>query len=113
MPALRRSSKDAFQRPGSDNALSPPVDDSARCTPSCSATSTSASSLAFVAAVVVWWLLERSTFGFELRAVGANPDASRTAGMSVAKVYTLAMLVAGAAGRPGRHHERARQAATR
>jgi simple sugar transport system permease protein len=30
-----------------------------------------------------------------MRAVGANADASRTAGMSVAKVYTLAMVVAG------------------
>jgi simple sugar transport system permease protein len=52
--------------------------------------------LAVVAAVGVWWLLERSTLGFEMRAVGANADAARTAGMSVQKVYTLAMLVAGA-----------------
>ena len=44
----------------------------------------------------VWWMLERSTLGFELRAVGANAAASRTAGMSVPKVYTLAMLIAGA-----------------
>ena len=51
--------------------------------------------LAFVAAVGVWWLLERSTLGFELRAVGVNPDAARTAGMSVPKIYTLAMLIAG------------------
>jgi ABC-type uncharacterized transport system permease subunit len=87
-------SKEAFQRPGSDNRLSPPVDESARF-----------GSvfgmhlgviLAFLAAVGLWWLLERSTLGFELRAVGANPDASRTAGMSVPKVYTVAMLIAGA-----------------
>jgi simple sugar transport system permease protein len=52
--------------------------------------------LALAAAVLIWWLLERSTLGFELRAVGANPDAARTAGMNVGKVYTLAMLVAGA-----------------
>jgi general nucleoside transport system permease protein len=51
--------------------------------------------LAVVAALGVWWLLERSTIGFEMRAVGANPDASRTAGMSVARVYVLAMTVAG------------------
>ena len=51
---------------------------------------------AILIAVAVWWLLERSTLGFEMRAVGANADAAATAGMSVAKVYTLAMLVAGA-----------------
>ena len=45
---------------------------------------------------LVWWLVERSTFGFELRAVGANIDAARTAGVSVNKVIILAMLIAGA-----------------
>jgi simple sugar transport system permease protein len=90
-------SHDAFQRPGSDNALSPPVDDSATF-PSLHVGSFDVHSgvlLAFLAAGAVWWLLERSTWGFELRAVGANPMASRTAGMSVPKVYTLAMLLAG------------------
>jgi simple sugar transport system permease protein len=42
------------------------------------------------------WLLRRSTFGFELRAVGLNPDASRTAGMSVGSTYVVVMVVAGA-----------------
>ncbi len=50
--------------------------------------------LAIVA--VVAWLLSRSTFGFEVRAVGLNPDASRTAGMSVGRTYTIVMVVAGA-----------------
>jgi general nucleoside transport system permease protein len=87
---------DAFQRPGSDNALSPKVDDSATFPrlPDSFPVHTGVL-LAFVAGFAVWWLLERSTWGFELRAVGANPQASRTAGMSVAKVYTLAMLLAG------------------
>jgi general nucleoside transport system permease protein len=44
----------------------------------------------------VAWLLNRSTFGFELRAVGLNPDAARTAGMSVAATYTGTMVLAGA-----------------
>ena len=48
--------------------------------------------LALLAAVFVWWLLERSTVGFELRAVGANADASRTAGMSVGRAYMIAMV---------------------
>ena len=52
--------------------------------------------LAFVAVAAVWWLIERTTLGFELRSVGANSDASRTAGMNVANVFTIAMILAGA-----------------
>jgi ABC-type uncharacterized transport system permease subunit len=44
----------------------------------------------------VGWLLTRSTVGFELRAVGANPAAARTAGMSVGRTYVLVMLISGA-----------------
>ncbi|MGH3473261.1 MAG: ABC transporter permease, partial [Nocardioidaceae bacterium] len=51
--------------------------------------------LAFVAAGLVWWLLNRTTLGFSMRAVGANANAARTAGMSVAMNYTLAMVIAG------------------
>jgi simple sugar transport system permease protein len=52
--------------------------------------------LALAAAVFVWWLLGRSTIGFQFRAVGANPNAARTAGISVERSYTWVMLVAGA-----------------
>jgi simple sugar transport system permease protein len=52
--------------------------------------------LVAVAAVAgVAWLLNRSSFGFELRAVGLNPDAARTAGMSVTGTYVLVMVIAG------------------
>ena len=51
--------------------------------------------LAVLATAAVAWLLNRSAFGFELRAVGANPLAARTAGISVARTYTLLMVVAG------------------
>jgi ABC-type uncharacterized transport system permease subunit len=51
--------------------------------------------LGVLAAAGVAWLLNRSKAGFELRAVGANPDAARTAGMSVSKAYVLAMALAG------------------
>ncbi|WP_320065787.1 ABC transporter permease [Micromonospora sp. RTGN7] len=51
--------------------------------------------LAVLAAWFVAWLLNRSTFGFELRAVGANPDAARTAGISVSRTYVLMMALAG------------------
>ncbi|MDG4793386.1 ABC transporter permease [Micromonospora sp. WMMD1082] len=52
--------------------------------------------LAVLATWAVAWLLNRSTLGFELRAVGANPDASRTAGISVTRTYVLIMVFAGA-----------------
>nr|WP_239147952.1 ABC transporter permease [Actinoplanes tereljensis] len=51
--------------------------------------------LAVVATAAVAWLINRSSFGFELRAVGVNPPAAKTAGMSVARTYTLLMVVAG------------------
>lgn len=52
--------------------------------------------VALLAAVFVWWLLERSTFGFELRAAGANPEAAKTAGINVPRVTFLTMAIAGA-----------------
>jgi ABC-type uncharacterized transport system permease subunit len=51
--------------------------------------------IAIAAAIVVWWLLFKTTWGFELRTVGANPNAARYGGMSVAKNYILAMLLSG------------------
>jgi ABC-type uncharacterized transport system permease subunit len=54
--------------------------------------------LAVLATIGVAWLLRRSTFGFELRAVGSNPDAARTAGMSVARTIVIVMSIAGALG---------------
>ncbi len=52
--------------------------------------------LALLAAWFVYWLIEKSTLGFRLRAVGANQFASRTAGMSVGNSYITVMLIAGA-----------------
>jgi simple sugar transport system permease protein len=52
--------------------------------------------IALLAAVSVWWLLTRSTVGFSLRAVGANPFAARTAGMGVERSYLTVMLISGA-----------------
>lgn len=51
--------------------------------------------LAVVAALVVSWLLFRSTRGFEFRAVGFNPAAARYAGMSIAGSTILAMMISG------------------
>jgi simple sugar transport system permease protein len=51
--------------------------------------------LALVAAVLTGWFLFRTTWGFELRTVGANPDAARYGGMSVARTYVVAMFLSG------------------
>ena len=51
--------------------------------------------LALACAVGVWWLLSRSTIGFEFRSVGANPNAARSAGMSVSRSWIWVMLIAG------------------
>ena len=51
--------------------------------------------LALLAAVAVWWLLFRSTKGFEFRAVGFNPRAARYAGMSITWSTVLSMVIAG------------------
>ena len=51
--------------------------------------------IALAAVVVFWALLNRSTIGYEVRAVGLNPEAARYAGMSVAKNYVLVMAVCG------------------
>jgi general nucleoside transport system permease protein len=51
--------------------------------------------IALAAAVAVWWILFRSTKGFEWRAVGFNPRAARYAGMSIAWSTVTSMLIAG------------------
>jgi ABC-type uncharacterized transport system permease subunit len=51
--------------------------------------------VALAAAVVFWILLNRSTTGYEVRAVGFNPEAARYSGMSVGRNYVLVMAVCG------------------
>jgi general nucleoside transport system permease protein len=51
--------------------------------------------IALLAVIVFWILLNRSTIGFEVRAVGFNPEAARYSGMSVGKNYILVMAVCG------------------
>jgi general nucleoside transport system permease protein len=51
--------------------------------------------IALVAVVVFWFLLNRSTTGYEVRAVGLNPEAARYSGMSVSKNYVLVMAICG------------------
>ncbi len=51
---------------------------------------------ALALAWLVWWLLFRSTVGFQFRAVGSSPSASRYAGMNVTTLTVLVMAVSGA-----------------
>ncbi len=46
-------------------------------------------------AVFVWWLLWRTTIGFEIRTVGSNPHAARYAGIRVARTVILTMALSG------------------
>jgi general nucleoside transport system permease protein len=51
--------------------------------------------IALAGAVAVWWLLTRTTTGFEFRAIGKNPNAARVAGINVERNWVLVMLIAG------------------
>ncbi|KQT02443.1 ABC transporter permease [Cellulomonas sp. Leaf395] len=91
-------SLDAFQRPGSNNPVSPPIPDSAAY-PLLLGEGYRLHAgflLALLGAWFTWWLMERSTIGFRWRAVGSNPHAARTAGISVNSAYVWVMLTAGA-----------------
>jgi simple sugar transport system permease protein len=52
--------------------------------------------LALAAAAFSFWLLYRTTAGYQFRAVGYSPDAARYAGMNVTWLYVLVMAISGA-----------------
>jgi ABC-type uncharacterized transport system permease subunit len=87
---------DTYLRPGRADPISKPVAESAELPTLASDLRIHAGIIvALVAAYAVWWILFRSTIGFRLRAVGANPSAGAYAGMSVGGTYVLAMVMAG------------------
>jgi general nucleoside transport system permease protein len=51
--------------------------------------------IAIAALVVFWAIINRTTLGYEVRAVGYNPEAARYGGIGVARNYFLAMAIAG------------------
>jgi general nucleoside transport system permease protein len=51
--------------------------------------------IALAALLVFWVVLNRTRTGYEVRAVGFNPEAARTAGISVGKNYILVMAICG------------------
>ena len=87
-----------FLRPGRQDPLAPEVQMSSRL-PHLFGSELRANLgffIALLAAGGVWWLLNRSTWGFKFRAVGANAAASKTAGISVGRSTTTVMFIAGA-----------------
>ncbi|NMC12905.1 MAG: ABC transporter permease [Chloroflexi bacterium] len=51
--------------------------------------------LALVVAFIVWWLLWKTTLGFEIRTAGSNPDAAKYAGINVSRTIVLTMTISG------------------
>lgn len=52
--------------------------------------------IALAVAWLVWWLLFKTSWGLNLRTVGANPRAARYAGLNTGKSIILAMSISGA-----------------
>jgi simple sugar transport system permease protein len=51
--------------------------------------------LALLIAFIVWWLLWKTSFGFEIRMTGANPSAARYSGVNVGRTIILTMMLSG------------------
>lgn len=54
--------------------------------------------IALAVAAFVYWLLFKTTLGFELRTVGANPNAAKYAGMNITRNIVIGMCLSGALG---------------
>lgn len=51
--------------------------------------------LALLVALFIFWFLFKTTLGFEIRAVGANPNAAKYAGMNVTRNFIFVMVLSG------------------
>ena len=91
-------SQKAWQKPNSNQPVTPNVADSAALAKLMSGPIKLHWGLivALVALAVFWFLMERSTLGFQIRAVGANAAAARTAGISVERITAVTMMFSGA-----------------
>ncbi len=52
--------------------------------------------IALIAVVIVWWLLSKSQWGFEVKLIGDNPDAARYSGVHIKRNIILVLMVSGA-----------------
>lgn len=89
--------KNQLKDPNSNNPISPAMHETAMFPPLLGPNFRVHTGLilAILAVMGVAWLLNRSTLGFEYRAIGANPRAALTAGMRVSRGYLTVMLIAG------------------
>jgi general nucleoside transport system permease protein len=91
------ASQSLLQAPGSSNSITPAIASNAHL-PLLAGTSLRINAgflIAIACAFAIWWLLNRTTTGFEFRSVGANASAARVAGIKVERSWVLAMLIAG------------------
>ena len=51
--------------------------------------------IALLCVPLVWWLLNRTTFGLRLRAIGENPEAADMAGVNVYRMRYAALMLGG------------------
>ena len=51
--------------------------------------------IAIITAILVWFFIWKTKYGYELRAVGLNPDSARYAGINVGGVTIFSMVVSG------------------
>ena len=51
--------------------------------------------LALIVDFLVWWLLFKTTLGFEIRTAGANPNAARYGGIKITRVLVITMAISG------------------
>jgi len=85
-----------FQEPGRNDPISKPANPSAHFPTLGDYRLNIGFVIALGAVWFVWWLMYRSTIGFEFRAVGFNPSGAKYAGMNVAWIYVAVMAVSGA-----------------
>jgi len=86
-----------MQAPGSPNPITPPIAGNAHL-PLLFGSHLRINAgflIALACAAGIWWLLSRTTIGFEFRSIGKNPSAARVAGMNVERNWVLVMLIAG------------------
>lgn len=86
-----------FQQPGRNDPISEAANASAQFPSLPGSFRVNIGFLIALAAVgIIWWLLYRTTMGFEFRTVGFNAEGGRYAGMNVAWIYVSVMAVSGA-----------------
>lgn len=86
-----------LQAPGAVNPISAPIKDTALFPGFGDQFRVHAGFFAMLLAVAaVWWLLNRSSIGFQFRALGHNPNAAKTAGINIGLTFVLVMAVSGA-----------------